>query len=153
MNKPIINGIDVSECPLYDKNTGCIHTFNGECTKGSCAVYKWLLEYKRLQEENEKQKEQIKQLEDFIKSDGEIDYINHEYTYKLQQENEELKELIGKTRCNRLEMYESFETECNKYKQTLEEIREIILKSDPESACNISNIIIKKINEVLNDRD
>ena len=106
-----------------------------------------------MQEENEKQKEQIKQLEDFIKSDGEIDYINHEYTYKLQQENEELKELIGKTRCNRLEMYESFETECNKYKQTLEEIREIILKSDPESACNISNIIIKKINEVLNDRD
>ena len=23
MSKPIINGIDVSECPLYDKNTGC----------------------------------------------------------------------------------------------------------------------------------
>lgn len=25
----IINGIDVSECPLYDEQTGCYHTFNG----------------------------------------------------------------------------------------------------------------------------
>ena len=47
-----------------------------------------------LKEENEKQKEQIKQLEDFIKSDGEIDHINHEYTYKLKQENEKLKKTL-----------------------------------------------------------
>ena len=44
-------------------------------------------------EENEKQKKQIKQLEDFIKSDGEIDHINHEYTYKLRTCLQEIKEI------------------------------------------------------------
>lgn len=37
----------------------------------------------------------------------------------------------------------------DEYRQVLIKIREIILKNDPECACNISNIIIKKINEVL----
>jgi len=46
-----------------------------------------------LKEENEKQKEQIKQLEDFIKSDGEIDHINHEYTYKLKKVLQEVKSI------------------------------------------------------------
>lgn len=55
-----IDGIDVSECPLFDKKTGCYHTFDGECAKDSCALYKWLIEYKRLQEENEELKERLK---------------------------------------------------------------------------------------------
>lgn len=49
---------------------------------------------KHLQEENEEQKEQIKQLEDFVKSDGEIDHINHEYTYKLQKVLQEVKSIV-----------------------------------------------------------
>ena len=78
-----INGIDVSECEY-------INCCNEEA---KCIILQgYFKQLKRLQEENEKQKEQIKQLEDFIKSDGEIDHINHEYTYKLQKENEELKE-------------------------------------------------------------
>lgn len=44
-------------------------------------------------EENEKLKEQIKQLEDFIKSGGEIDHINHEYTYKLKKVLQEVKSI------------------------------------------------------------
>jgi phage host-nuclease inhibitor protein Gam len=44
-------------------------------------------------EENEKQKKQIKQLEDFIKSAGEIDHINHEYTYKLKKVLQEVKSI------------------------------------------------------------
>ena len=46
---------------------------------------------KELKAENEQLKEEIKKLEDFIKSDGEIDYINHEYTYKLKQTLQEIK--------------------------------------------------------------
>jgi len=49
-------------------------------------------DYAELKAENEKLKEEIKQLEDFIKSDGEIDHINHEYTYKLKQTLQEIKE-------------------------------------------------------------
>lgn len=45
-------------------------------------------------EENEKLKTQIKQLEDFIKSDDEIDYINHEYTYKLKKILQDIKTLV-----------------------------------------------------------
>lgn len=46
----------------------------------------------RLQTENERLKEEIKQLEVFIKSDSEIDHINHEYTYKLKQTLKKIKE-------------------------------------------------------------
>lgn len=49
--------------------------------------------FKNLQKENEEQKEQIKQLEDFVKSDGEICHINHEYTYKLQKVLQEVKSI------------------------------------------------------------
>lgn len=57
-------------------------------------------------EENEKQKEQIKQLEDFIKSDGEIDHINHEYTYKLKKENEKLKKILQELKDLSLKTYD-----------------------------------------------
>ncbi len=73
---------------------------------------------------------------------------------RLEQENKELKELIGKTRYNRLEMYESFGTECNKYRSALEEIREIaddtfkVCDDDCGNARKIK-LIIDKINEVL----
>lgn len=51
---------------------------------------------------------------------------------RLQEENEKLREEIYATRNNRLKMYESFETECNKYKQALHKL-------------------LDKIDEVLND--
>jgi hypothetical protein len=44
-----------------------------------------------LEAENERLKKEIKKLEDFIKSDGEIDHINHEYTYKLRTCLQEIK--------------------------------------------------------------
>lgn len=121
----------------------------------------------QLQKENEKQKELIKQLEDFIKSDGEIDHINHEYTYKLQKENEELKEKIESYNCN-ANCYKY--KEANKYKQALEQIRKeytnsIFYQCDKtEEECPCHNCIIlgqldrvqnivKIIDEVLNDRN
>lgn len=85
-----INGIDVSECPLfYDHKIGCYHTFDGECAKDSCAVYKWLLEYKRLQEENEK-----------LRQDWRLDCLKCEYKNtkgdvdKYKQALEEIKKII-----------------------------------------------------------
>ena len=59
----------------------------------------WAEKYEKLEQENAKQKEQIKQFEDFIKSDGEIDHINHEYTYKLRTCLQEIKE-IAENRTN-----------------------------------------------------
>ena len=128
---------------------------------------------KRLQEKNEEQKEQIKQLEDFVKSDGEIDNINHEYTYKLQKENEELKkknkELLNLSNTGgALLVTESAKTK--KYKQALEQIRKeytnsIFYQCDKtEEECPCHNCIIlgqldrvqnivKIIDEALNDRD
>lgn len=51
------------------------------------------LKFNELKKEKEKQKEQIKQLEDFIKSSGEIAHINHEYTYKLKKILQEVKSI------------------------------------------------------------
>ena len=135
MDKVIIDGVDVSECPLFDKKTGCYHTFNGECVKDSCAVYKWLLEHKRLQAENERLKAAL-----------------------AIWENATLKQTALKV------------VEVDKYRQTLQEIRELIKKLDlslgcaygdydcdncsdinEETVCKIKlqNIILAKINEVI----
>lgn len=153
-----INGIDVSECPLYDKKTGCYHTFNGECVKDSCAVYKWLLEYKRLQEENEELKTYIQKMDK-----PEIKTIDSEIALKnieLQKENEELKEkntelLNLANNGGALLVTESAKTK--KYKQALEEINLIIdeLKQQYDYMADYSEIkeIEDKINEVLNDRN
>ena len=117
-------------------------------------------ELKRLQAENEELKEQIKQLEDFIKSDGEIDHINHEYTYKLKQENEELKK--------RQITKNGFICDCEqnvKYRQALEEIRELMqencnqcfeidnfTKPDDCGICEWARVL-KIISEVLDERN
>lgn len=129
---------------------------------------------KRLKKENEKQKEQIKQLEDFIKSDGEIDHINHEYTYKLKKENEGLKEEILKWQTAYSRQYQinenkGYNKKEEQYRQTLQEIKEIAepVKKDicnncgwqdsdgcePEGcACNEFITILHKINEVINEK-
>lgn len=46
-----------------------------------------------LKAENERLKEEMKQLEDFVKSSDEIDHINHEYTYKLRTCLQEIKKI------------------------------------------------------------
>lgn len=120
-----INGINVSECPLFDKKTGCYYTFNGECVKDSCAVYKWLLEHKRLQEENK----------------------------ELKAENEKLKQsCLVMPKVNQLAVPID---RYKKLYKALEEIRDIAKYSIMHnSELNLNyQIILQNINEVLNDRD
>ncbi|MBE7084238.1 MAG: hypothetical protein E7373_06545 [Clostridiales bacterium] len=163
MSETIINGIDVSECPLFDKKIGCYHTFNGECVKDSCAVYKWLLEHKRLQEENKKLKNKNNDLIEEIAS-GNIDIaILQKENEKLKTENEQLKKpCLVMPKVNQLavpiEKYEEL------YK-TLEEIREKCLKmcnicdnidgetylDDCNSICEYCKIV-KLIKEVTNEQ-
>lgn len=88
MNETSINGIDVSECPLYDKNTGCYHTFNGECVKDSCTVYKLLLEHKRLQEENEELKQEKYEIEEKFLN---LNCKSYSYYKALEEIREKLK--------------------------------------------------------------
>jgi thiamine biosynthesis lipoprotein ApbE len=58
-----------------------------------------------LKAENDRQKEKIKQLEVFIKSDSEIDHINHEYTYKLKQTLQEIKKICKNSHTSASEDY------------------------------------------------
>lgn len=157
-----INGIDVSECPLFDKKTGCYHTFNGECVKDSCSLYKWLLEYKRLQEENEELKKANNLKNELLSDLGcptvatakRLQFTLKEQIKNLQKENENLKK--------RQITKNGFICDCEqnaKYKQALENIRTYIKqecknKQCPQTCANcfIGNILIK-VNEVLNDRD
>lgn len=128
----------------------------------------------QLQKENEKQKEQIKQLEDFIKSDGEIDHINHEYTYKLRKENKELEkelEQLNKKCYETLKMLkheydgrqkdnEQWFTRCTenhnedskvieKYRSALENIKDYCIKTTSRPLER--KFILTMINEALNE--
>ena len=101
MSEEIIDYVDVSGCRFLDEwyhckicnelcDSKCLIVEDIECKTYDDCYYKQL---KRLQAENEELKAQIEQLEDFIKSDGEIDHINHEYTYKLKKALEEIREI------------------------------------------------------------
>jgi 5-formaminoimidazole-4-carboxamide-1-beta-D-ribofuranosyl 5'-monophosphate synthetase len=156
-----INGIDVSECKKLGETIDgftCglgkrirfaneIITKHNLCKDNSDCYFKQL---KRLQEENEELKNKNNDLIEEIASKN-IDIAIS------QKEYEELKKYIGGFTFNCRYCDEWYMDKCNyikkdnKYKQALEEIRKIILKNDPECDCNISNIIIKKINEVLNE--
>ena len=115
---------------------------------------------KRLEQERDELLEEIKQLHNGRRTEELYTLFGKPIKYweELEQENERLKELIGKTRYNRLEMYESFETECNKYRSALEEINIIVkqLLQGVSSNC-INNtpyltalsLVEKEINEVL----
>jgi uncharacterized phage infection (PIP) family protein YhgE len=72
-----------------------------------------------LKAENDRLKEEIKQLEVFIKSDSEIDHINHEYTYKLKQTLQEIKAIAEKR--NYLN-----------YGEALDDILDLITKAESE---------------------
>ena len=158
-----INGIDASECPLFDKKTGCYHTFDGKCVKDSCALYKWLLEYKRLQEENEKLKANkgrcaFKCLDNTFCDEAKIQID------KLKLDKDCLNVSLETAR-----KYRGIaEADRDKYKQALQEIRKEITPvcaycnnidgfttlDDCENVCEKGVIkYLKIIDETLNDRD
>jgi len=127
MNKTVINGIDVSECPLFDKKTGCYHTFNGECAKNSCAVYKWLLEHKRLQKENDELKKRQVTKNGFI--------CDCEQNVKYKQALEEIRKKITPVcaDCNNIDGFTTWD--------------------DCENVCEKGVIkYLKIIDEVLNEQ-
>lgn len=127
MNETIINGIDVSECPLFDKKTGCFHTFDGECVKDSCTVYKWLLEHKRLQKENEKLKKLKCKFKEYCTCD----------TEKYRSALEEIREILMCKIYGLNENASQLDYMC----YVLDKFEKIRIK------------ILTKTNEVLNDRD
>ena len=142
-----INGIDVSECPLYDKKTGCYHTFDGKCVKDSCAVYKWLLEHKRLQEENEELKARLKTLDDEVLT-IEITPDEFERYKKYEQTLEEIRNIAEKLITETPE-YNScyYKDECGDNCTPK--------KQNKVEYCCYENVdkILTIIDEVLNDRD
>lgn len=136
--KIIIDGVDVAGCKDYCVVLKDMCAFGGtkRCSQIHNCYYKQLKQAENTVNECHKYQAE---LEDKIES--------------LEQENKELKELIGKTRYNRLEMYESFETECNNYRSVLEEIRKTIksydLTVDNGASVDTLYTIKKIINEVL----
>lgn len=147
----IIDGIDASECLLFDKKTGCYHTFNGECAKDSCAVYKWLLEYKRLQEENEELRQARKNSPDIQEPYVYLYRQIKKQCHKLEEKNEKLKaDLKGET--EQAQKWYQLETDKHfqmlEYEQALKKIKERV-----QSSLNKADgyVILEIINEVLND--
>lgn len=111
MSKPIINGIDVSECKLYDYGIcDSEQVENLNCEQNPDCYFKQL---KRL-EQREKALTEI--ADDLQKRNHDLTLTNE----RLEQENKELKK--------RQITKNGFICDCEqnaKYKQALEEIREI----------------------------
>lgn len=152
MSDKIINDIDVSECEHHYTNPvngiiyhGCAiyeqinelgYSQDTLCEQNPNCYYKQL---KRLQKENEELKARFNELYNNAEQ-----LVNKYNKYGGNKENE-LVEIINKTTDKR-----------NKYKQTLEEIRENLIKlktNDEDDFCYEFSKLQSKINEVLNDRD
>lgn len=123
---------------MSEEHKNCKYRFKGK----SCEDCPLNCKFKRLQEENEKlkiyiesNKQQVEEVETLVMDND-----------RLQQETENLKDII----------YYDVE----KYKQALEEIRDIAKKATNSKDCYVymyagrmyCEPILKKINEVLNDR-
>lgn len=173
----IINGIDVSECGFccWKHNANELienycAVFNNKCICNPDCYYK---QFKRLQEENEELKK-ANELKNGLLADlgcpttataKRLQLTLKEQINKLEQENEELKKQLEFSRTHKVVL----DAERIKYKQALEEIREIA-KSTKQDICNncgwrntdscepseyICGELIKiltKINEVLNEK-
>lgn len=169
MNILTVDGIDVSGCDAYTHNHNelmpygdvkvtehyCWH-INSNCDGKECE-YKQL---KRLEQENEQLKADIESRTMCITCERELQNCN------LKAENERLKEELRNNsdvlihEMGLKDEYQSdyvFEKlERQKYKQALQEIREIarnevetrMLFSDKKSFCDFNNILTK-INEVI----
>lgn len=93
-----------------------------------------------LKAENDRLKEEIKQLEDFVKSDGEIDHINHEYTYKLKQTLQEIKAIAEADSPfidnfeikSAIEVGYDYAAICNELELRLHKVLELITKAEGE---------------------
>lgn len=145
MNKPIINGIDVSECAYYNKDNApyCCEVWDNECEAQNC----YFKQLKHLQQENKKLKE--------VANEAKIEYENllinrndfAERAEKLEQENKELKETVE----NLLKIQYALADSCNKYSKVLEEIKTDFANQVAwvGGLSNFESNIYKKINEVL----
>lgn len=149
MNKPIINGIDVSECKYLNKvvneepycNIDEEHLYT--CSSDESCYFKQL---KRLQEENEELKEKCKKY-------SEINEQEIRHYVILTNENKQLTKVCQEYKDRYCELYENADQLTNKtykYKQALEEIsrycEEQNLKAD-YTACEILTIIDKVLYE------
>lgn len=95
-------------------------------------------ENERLKAENEQLRVKIKQLEDFVKSSGEISHINHEYTYKLKQTLQKIKEIAEKPKLFKdfseiktaTEVEYDYAAICNELELRLHKVLELITKAE-----------------------
>ena len=160
----IINGIDVRKCVnrrwdnsqkihlCYDSDTPL--TSWGWCENNPNCYYKQL---KRKEQECEELKEENFELKEEVS----IDRALFEEIDQLKKENEELKQFLSKEPLALQTGYadykkrsEVFFEMINQYKQTLEEIRELLLRTgtDSQEHCvNTKSVILQKINEVIDD--
>lgn len=104
MNKPTINGIDVSECGYYNKDNEpyCCEIWDNECEAQDCYFKqrnRYFKQLKRLQEENEELKEKIKS-EKYIKENALQEATKYSMKCgEFRQALEEIKILV-KNYCN-----------------------------------------------------
>ena len=151
-----INGIDVSECCFY--NNGKCDNPNGmacNCINNAVCYFKELKRTRQINSELISKANAYDKL--VILANDRLDIID-----RLKQENEELKKQLEFSRTHKTVL----DAERIKYKQALEEIREIAKFNqfyNPEKLLINGDIgqiqdlkmteIYNKINEALNDRD
>lgn len=168
----IIDGCNVAECEYailpknqcpaksmpYAKETSCIackehNTKLNFCKNNPDCYFKQL---KRLEKENEELKkefEQYKRYKFLFEKAKKLKGKTDKWARNCLKENEDLKDTIKRFVCQ-AECYKH--KEAHKYKQTLEEIREIakdnINCESDKLPCPQSQDILNKINEILNEK-
>ena len=155
MDKVIIDGVDVSGCKYYDDGT-CFHkdVMSLSCENTDC-IYKQL---QRAKAELKKYEDMAKKgLEEFKDVGGcwgcglqlQLNQ-NMENIKKLKAENERLKQ-EWRLDCLKCE-YKNTKADVEKYRQALQEIRDITERTDgnhPASVINMVSVIRHTINTVI----
>ena len=141
MEEIIIDGIDISECEYINccsKKAKCIIlqddilSDSQYCESESNCYYKQL---KRLEQENTKLKEELQRYKD-MEAKG----------------LEEFKDVGGCWGCGIQSASDQYFNEAKKYRKALEEIREVVKRTDfchSPSVANLISVIRHEINEVL----
>lgn len=164
-NKPIINGIDVSDCSYYNKDNEpyCCEIWDNECEAQNC----YFKQCKRLEQ---REKALTELADDLQKRNHDLTLTNE----RLEQENKELKakfnelynnaeqlankynKYSGNKENELVEIINKTTDERNKYKQALEEIRDrliVVTEEEPQSTINLVLDLKPIIEGALNDRN
>lgn len=156
----IIDGVDVSECKYNEKESCYIYACSCDaddfCTGNKNCYYKQLKRLQHYQAEFEHELMNDYTYDGYISPNGftPIDVIKHikSELQRLEQENERLKSAFAIWENATLKQTALKVVEVDKYRQALQEIKDIADRTDgnhPASVINMVSVIRHTINSVI----